>query len=55
VFDRHFLDEWRRRFPKAEIHSFNDCGHYILEDAREQVIPIIQDFLKAHPLKAAKA
>ena len=55
VFDHHFLEEWRRRFPKAAIHSFSDCGHYILEDAREQVIPIIQDFLKMHPLKAAKA
>jgi cis-3-alkyl-4-acyloxetan-2-one decarboxylase len=55
VFDHHLLEEWRRRFPKAAIHSFSDCGHYILEDAREQVIPIIQDFLKVHPLKAAKA
>ena len=20
VFDRHFLDEWTRRFPKAKVH-----------------------------------
>lgn len=50
VFDRHFLDEWTRRFPKAEVHRFEDCGHYILEDARDEIIPLIQKFLAAHPV-----
>ncbi len=51
VFDRHFLAEWRQRFPQAEVHSFADCGHYILEDAKTEVIPLIRQFLSAHPLK----
>jgi len=51
VFDKHFLKEWQRRFPKAEVHAFADCGHYILEDARDDVIPIIESFLQAHPLE----
>ena len=55
VFDRHFLDEWRRRFPRAQVHAFPDCGHYILEDAQDEVIPIIRTFLKDHPLADAKA
>lgn len=46
VFDRHFLAEWERRFPEAEIHRFPDCGHYILEDAREEVVPLISAFLE---------
>jgi cis-3-alkyl-4-acyloxetan-2-one decarboxylase len=50
VFDRHFLAEWRRRFPQAEVHAFDDCGHYILEDARAEVIPLIYDFLEHHRL-----
>lgn len=50
VFDRHFLKEWQRRFPDAEVHAFPDCGHYILEDAKAEVIPIIAKFLAAHPL-----
>ena len=50
VFDRHFLDEWTRRFPKAEVHRFEDCGHYILEDAGDEIIPMIQRFLAAHPV-----
>ena len=53
VFDRHFLAEWQQRFPKAEVHTFADCGHYILEDAKDEVIPIIERFLDAHPLGEA--
>ncbi|HEY6837170.1 MAG TPA: alpha/beta fold hydrolase [Geobacteraceae bacterium] len=45
VFDRHFLAEWQRRFPEAEVHSFPDAGHYVLEDAAEDVVPLIGTFL----------
>jgi len=45
VFDRHFLAEWQRRFPAAEVHRFADAGHYILEDAKEEVVPLITEFL----------
>lgn len=45
VFDHHFLEEWQRRFPNAELHRFPDCGHYILEDAAEELIPAIRAFL----------
>ena len=50
VFDRHFLDEWTRRFQLAEVHRFEDGGHYILEDAGAEIIPRIQSFLAAHPV-----
>jgi haloalkane dehalogenase len=46
VFDRHFLAEWRQRFPDAEVHSYPDCGHYILEDAKAEVVPLISAFLE---------
>lgn len=45
IFDRHFLERWREIYPRAEIYSFPDCGHYILEDARDDVVTIIRDFL----------
>jgi haloalkane dehalogenase len=45
VFDHHFLAEWQRIYPHAEVHRFPDCGHYILEDASEEIIPLIRDFL----------
>jgi len=50
VFDEHFLNEWLKRFPEAELHRFPDCGHYILEDAAEELIPAIEKFLETHPI-----
>jgi pimeloyl-ACP methyl ester carboxylesterase len=52
VFDHHFLDEWERRVPHAEVHRFDDCGHYILEDASDEVIAHIRSFLERNPIPA---
>ena len=49
VFDSHFLDEWRRRFPKAEVRTFPGAGHYVLEDASEEIVALVKDFLARHP------
>jgi haloalkane dehalogenase len=46
VFDHHFLEEWQRVYPQAEVHRFPDCGHYILEDAGDEIIPLIRTFLQ---------
>jgi haloalkane dehalogenase len=51
VFDSNYLKEWQRRFPNAEVHAFQDAGHYVLEDVPEKIIPITYDFLNKHPLK----
>jgi len=45
VFDHHFLEEWERRFPDADVHRFEDAGHYILEDAKEEVLDLIDRFV----------
>jgi haloalkane dehalogenase len=45
VFDEHFLAEWQRHFPQAEVHRWEDAGHYLLEDAGEEVIPLIKGFV----------
>lgn len=50
VFDRDYLAEWRRRFPRAEVHGFPEAGHYVLEDAPDRVIEVLGAFLKRHPL-----
>lgn len=46
VFDRHFLKEWRRRFPEAQVRSYADGGHYILEDLKDEVLPLIAEFIR---------
>ncbi len=48
-FTTDFLAEWRERFPHAEVHSFPGAGHYVLEDAHEDIIPRIQAFLERCP------
>lgn len=53
VFNDDFLREWRRRFPDAEVHAFADAGHYILEDAPERVVPLVQAFLRDNPIAQA--
>jgi pimeloyl-ACP methyl ester carboxylesterase len=51
VFDREVLDVWRRIWPRAEVQSFADCGHYVLEDATAEIVPRVRAFLRAHPLR----
>jgi haloalkane dehalogenase len=50
VFDEHFLAEWQRHFPHAETHAWPDCGHYLLEDAGDEAIMRVKDFLAKHPI-----
>jgi haloalkane dehalogenase len=50
VFDRHFLDGFRRALPNAEVHAFEDANHYVLEDKHEVLVPAIRAFLDRHPL-----
>ncbi len=50
VFDKHFLAEFQRLMPHAETHTWPDCGHYLLEDATDEAILKVQDFLAKHPI-----
>ena len=50
VFDKHFLAGFRAALPDAEVHAYDDAGHYVLEDKHELVVPLIRDFLQRNPL-----
>lgn len=45
VFNDHFLKEWIARCPQAKVLRYSDCGHYVLEDAADELIPEIDAFL----------
>ena len=46
AFRPQVLDQlWLRDFPNAEVTRIADAGHYIQEDAHEQVIPPLLRFL----------
>ncbi len=44
-FDDRFLGRWREFFPRADVRRIADAGHYVLDDARDEVIPAIKVFL----------
>ncbi len=48
VFDDTYLAQWQQRFPDADVHLFDDAGHFILEDKPEAVASLVKDFLKKH-------
>jgi cis-3-alkyl-4-acyloxetan-2-one decarboxylase len=49
VFDHHFLDEWIRRFPEADVHRYPDAGHYLFEDESDSINDRVRSFLAARP------
>ncbi len=44
-FTPAFREEWQRRFPDAEVHPLNGVGHYVMEDAADEVIRLLHPFL----------
>ncbi|MDH3200039.1 MAG: alpha/beta fold hydrolase [Myxococcales bacterium] len=45
VFDDHFLNRWQEVLPNAAVHRFADCGHYVLEDAPDEIEALVREFL----------
>lgn len=50
-FPAEFLERFEAVFPQAEVHRLEDAGHYVVEDAPDQVAALVGDFLQRHPLK----
>lgn len=53
VFDGRFRAKWEQLFPGAEVHRFDDAGHYVVEDAFDDILPRVTAFLERHPLAPA--
>lgn len=50
VFDKHFLQGFTAALPDADVHAFDDAGHYVLEEKHEVLVPAIRNFLDNNPL-----
>ena len=46
-FNDHFFSRWQKIYPQATTCHLPDAGHYVLEDAGEEIIPKIAAFLTA--------
>lgn len=44
-FTPNFRKEWERRFPGAEVHQWDDVGHYVMEDAPDRVLTRLKPWL----------
>ena len=45
-FGPKFLDRFLEFFPAAEVHRLADAGHYVVEDAHERIVPLLEKFLE---------
>ncbi len=45
-FTEKFLKYWSSYFPKAIVKVISDAGHYVVEDAAQEIITVLQGFLK---------
>lgn len=41
-FTHRFLAQWQQVFPEAAIHRFEKAGHYVVEDANEQILTALR-------------
>jgi cis-3-alkyl-4-acyloxetan-2-one decarboxylase len=46
VFGPPYLADWQRRFPGAEVHRFEQAGHWIVEEASLRILPLMRAFLE---------
>lgn len=44
-FTPNFYQEFRRRFPAAETVEMPNAGHYVFEDAEDELLTAVQSFL----------
>ncbi len=49
-FNEHFLKRWKEIFPDAEVQELKKAGHYVVEDAYEEILPNMIRFFKRHPI-----
>jgi haloalkane dehalogenase len=45
VFPRTILDSWLKVYPGTEVHELPEASHFLQEDAPDEIVKIIQEFL----------
>ncbi|MBL8814975.1 MAG: alpha/beta fold hydrolase [Planctomyces sp.] len=50
-FTPSFFEQFRSRFPDAQTHCISDAGHYIFEDAKDELLSVIRKFLQGVPIE----
>ena len=45
-FNQHFFEKWISIYPDADAQWYANAGHYILEDAKDEVTQKIWEFIR---------
>ena len=53
-FRQTCLEKFIDIFPTATVHRLDDAGHYVMEDAHEQIVPLVGEFLDNHCHKVSE-
>jgi haloalkane dehalogenase len=54
-FTPECLHRFEQAFPNADVHRFDDAGHYVVEDAHERIVPLVDRFLETTACSAPSA
>jgi haloalkane dehalogenase len=46
IFPPKMIEWWKKIYPNIKVHKIYDASHFLQEDAPEQIIEIIQKFIK---------
>jgi haloalkane dehalogenase len=52
-FTPAFLGRFLEFFRNAEVHRLADAGHWVVEDAHEQIVPLVEEFMSRHKVLLA--
>lgn len=52
VFTTAFLERFLVRWPNPEVHLLDQAAHFVVEDAHEQIVPIVRSFLERNAIQA---
>ena len=45
AFRRKELNRWRGELSNAQVHEFEEVGHFVAEEAPERILPLLREFL----------
>ena len=46
AFRRKELERWKSVLPNFELHEFEDCGHFLAEEAPDRVVSALRTFME---------
>ena len=46
AFRKKELDRWMSERSDFELHEFEDCGHFLAEEAPEKLVTTLRAFMK---------